>query len=503
MAWYYNLRYWIIFGARETTFMNKLSVLFLLLFFFFTTKSFAQTYSQYNTGTLFDSFENPSQRSFIPDSSRRYASNFFIPNIDGNFFLTGNAQQTIKNRYYNGYYKNDLLKIGPGNNYNNINANANAYILMFKIYTSFNGDAELGFFLQTKANFRGSFTDENIALLNGASDFPNSSYTNVLNSKYRYQLYGQGGLTYREQVTKQFAFGIKLGYVTGIYDATVNIDQSKINFDKAADTAALYLGGTYRKTQSINAIPIFNPGMTASIGTTYKTEDGFIIQANVKDLGFIHWNHLMRIYNFSPSIETTIKGLSTPDRESNVYNAFISEMHHNGTDISYTTPLDGTAELSLSKLYWLGEDNVVSYSPTLIASKELFYNGFTGVLVNPVNYQNYTATVSMSYDNNKLFNLGGQLMIKSPNAEFFVGSDKLLQTGRLVLSDLGSQREINEYGSFTGADIYVGVSFKFGPVIEHPMNASYIPINEDDNKGFLGRLWDKLFNPNAGSIQNN
>jgi hypothetical protein len=30
-------------------------------------------------------------------------------------------------------------------------------------------------------------------------------------------------------------------------------------------------------------------------------------------------------------------------------------------------------------------------------------------------------------------------------------------------------------------------------VIEHPMNASHIPMGEE--KGFLGRLWDKLFKP--------
>jgi len=41
---------------------------------------------------------------------------------------------------------------------------------------------------------------------------------------------------------------------------------------------------------------------------------------------------------------------------------------------------------------------------------------------------------------------------------------------------------------------------KFGPVIEHPMNASVIPLGEE--KGFLGRIWDKLFNPNVGTIQN-
>jgi hypothetical protein len=482
-------------------YMNKILVLFLLLFLTTTTKLIAQTYSQYNTGTLFDSFENPSQKTFTPDSSRKFASNFFIPNFDGNFYLTGNAQQTIKNRYFNGYYKNNLLQIGPGNNYNHVNANYNAYILMLKIFTSLNGNSELGFFLQTKGNARGLITDESIALFNGSQSFPNDSYNNVFNSKYNYQAYGQGGITYREQLSKQFAFGVKLAYVTGLYDTKVDITQSNIQFYKAADSAEMQLGGTYRKTGNVNDNPFLNPGVSLSIGTTYKTDDGYIVQGNVKDLGFIFWNQSTRIYSFRDPFSIT--GLSTPQRESNVYDAFIAAMHNHGKKITYRTPLDGTAELSASKSYWLSDDNTVSYSPTLLASKELFDTGFTGVLINPVNYKNYTATISTAYDDMKLFTVGGQLMIKSPNAEFFVGTDKLLQTGRLVLADMGHQGQIDQVGAFTGADIYIGFSVKFGPVIEHQMNASYIPVNEDDNKGFLSRLWDKIFNPHEGAIQNN
>jgi hypothetical protein len=480
--------------------MKRFLFIFSLLFFTIT-KLIAQTYNQYNTGTLFDSFENPSQKTFTPDSSREYASNFFVPNIDANFYITGDAQQTLKNRYFNGYYKNNLLKIEPGTNYNHINVNANAYILMLKIYGSLNGDSEFGFFVQTKANSKGAITDGAVALFNGSASFPNNSYANIFNSNYNYQAYGQAGFTYREQVTKQFAFGFKLAYVTGLYDTKVQINQSGINFI-GRDTANLHLAGTYRKTANININPFLDPGVSVSIGTTYKTDDGFIIQGNVKDLGFIYWNDLTRIYNFNGS--TTITGLTTPERENNVYHSYIRLMH-NGvrTSITYRTPLDGSAELSASKLFWLGDDNIISYSPTLIASKELFYNGFTGVLVNPINYKNYTATISTSLDDMKLFNIGAQFMIKSPNNEFFIGTDKLLQSGSLAVADLfNSQTQINKTGSFTGADLYVGFSIKFGSVIEHPMNSSNIPMGDDD-KGFLGRLWDKVFHRDAGIIQNN
>src|ERR1700760_2527827 len=87
-------------------------------------KGFSQQFSQYNTGTLYDSFENPSQKSFITDSSRRYASNFFVPNFNANFFLTGDAQSTLVSRAFGGKYDNSALQIGAGKyNYANVSAN--------------------------------------------------------------------------------------------------------------------------------------------------------------------------------------------------------------------------------------------------------------------------------------------------------------------------------------------------------------------------------------------
>src|ERR1700743_1877499 len=117
--------------------MKKYLLIFCLLFA--STKLFAQSFAQYNTGTLFDSFENPAQRSFIPDSSRQFASNFFFPNFNGNFFLTGDAQQTAKQRYFNNQYNNQNLQIGSGKAFNYVNTNANAYLLMLKMFASMNG----------------------------------------------------------------------------------------------------------------------------------------------------------------------------------------------------------------------------------------------------------------------------------------------------------------------------------------------------------------------------
>ncbi|MHB8209692.1 MAG: DUF5723 family protein [Mucilaginibacter sp.] len=454
----------------------------------FSSQLFAQEFSQYNTGTLYDSFENPSQKSFTPDTSRSYAFNFFVPNFDVNFSLTGDAQQALKNRYINNNYNNSALQIGAGNKYNYVNTNANAYSIMFKAFTSFNGDVEVGFFVDTKLDGRGAFTDESIALLNGSANFPNNVYNNIFNSRYSYQLYNEAGATYREQVTKQLAFGIKVGLVSGMSAQNVHINQSNITFDKAADSATLHLQGTEQKA-GFSTLPFSNPGIDVSIGTTYRTHDAFIIQTNLKNLGFIHWNKYAETYDFSG--ETGIDDLTSPQRETNVYDA-VNDKVTGGQVIkgSYNTPLDGRFELSGSKSFLLSDEETdLRYSPTLILSKELFYSGFTTALVSPIQYQKYSFTLVTSYED-KLFKLGTQLMIKSYNGEFFIATSQLPQTIGSVQTALKSQSQVSKMGAFTGTDISIGFSIKFGPVTEHPMNASHIPMGE---KGFLGRLWDKLF----------
>lgn len=477
--------------------MKKLLLLFCFLTI--TSRLFAQQFAQYNTGTLFDSFENPAERSFIPDSSRMFASNFFLPNYSGNVLLTGDAQQTIKTRAFLSEYNNRLLRIGNGTNYNYFNANSNAYALMFKFFASLDGKEEVGFFIQNKASSHGAVTDETVALLNGSAAFPDNSYTNVFNSNIQYQVYNQVGVTYREQVDKHFSLGVKLAYVMGIQYQSININQSAITFDKAADTASLYLKGSHYETDP-KVSPIRNPGASISIGGIYRTNDGFSIQGNIKDLGFIYWTENARSYNFENI--TGIYGLMTSERENNVTNALkIVDTYHPNYN-HFSTPLDGTAELSVSHTYFLGDENTIKYSPVLIASKELFYNGFTGGMVNPVQIKNYTISLTTEYNELRIFEFGGQFMIKGPNSEFFIGSDRLFQSARLVLAATKNQKQIDEVGAFSGGAITIGASFKFGPVIEHPMNASNVPMGDDD-KGFVGRFLQKIFNPNKGAIKAN
>ncbi|MBB6111163.1 hypothetical protein SAMN05421821_110182 [Mucilaginibacter lappiensis] len=482
--------------------MNKNKLLIVFGILFFSLSASAQQFSQYNTGTLYDSFENPSQRSFIPDSSRQYAFNFLIPNFNVNTYLTGNAQRTFKSKLFgsNSQYYTDNLQIGQGK-YNHFNANINAYAIMFKLFSSFNGDVEIGFSAQTKAEARGLFSDESFALLNGTRNFPNDNYTNIFNDNYRYQAYHQISFSYRERVNKKIAVGFKISALLGIEYQEFNINHSQVTFDRTNPnnpSALLGLTGRYYanyipgQRDARDYLPnLRNPGAAISFGLSYITDDRVTIQGNIKDLGFIHWSNRSATYDFNNS--GMINNLGSQHFADTLYNRVrtIMQDNNNKTVKPLTTATNGLAELSATKSYWIGYGNTWKYSPTLIASKALFYPDFKGALVNHFNYRGlFTATLTTSYDDMHFFNIGTQLMIKSPNTEFYIGTERLTNTSKLAAAALHNNSQINQVGNYSGGDFYLGFTLKFGRVIEHPMNASIIPMGE---KGFFGRLFGRLF----------
>jgi len=470
-------------------------ILLIFCFFLLAARGFSQQFSQLNTGTLYDSFENPSQRSFVPDTSKKYAFNFLIPNLNANFTLTGDIQSSLINRAFGGKYNNSDLQIG-NNKFNNININASAYELMFKMFGSVNGDTEMGFFIETKADGRGTFSDESVAVFNGSQAFPNTIYDNAFNDHYSYEVYNSIGLSYREKLTKRLSIGFKLSALLGIDYSKLDIYESHVSFDNVNDAATFSLRGKYYLSNgpgnidSRSFLPTTrSPGAQISIGTSYLTEDNVTIQGNIKDLGFIHWYDKSSVADFDAT--ETATGISTAKREGNIA-AVVREILKNDQEVGgFTTATDGRFELSATKSYWVDNDMSIKYSPTVVVSKELFYNGVTGALVNHFQYENYHASLTASYDNNNLLNVGLQLMIKSYNGEFFIGSDKLMQTVAVA----GASKSYASYtnGSFTGANFFLGFSYKFGPVVEHPMNSSVMNTGE---RGFLGRLYNRLFKTN-------
>ncbi|OOQ59619.1 DUF5723 family protein [Mucilaginibacter pedocola] len=473
--------------------MKRILLVFSLILF--TIHCFGQQYSQYNTGTLYDSFENPSRASFTPDSSRKYAFNFFLPNFSVNSFLTGNSQVPLKSRAFLGYYTMDNLKFGE-NKFNRVNFNANYYAIMFKIFSNLDGNTEMGISAQVKTELRGLFSDESIALFNGPTAFENDHYQNIFNNSAIYQAYHQVSFTYREKINRQLAVGFKLSALMGIRYQKIDIATSALDIDRLNDQAFLTMTGRYKMNYipgsftTHDYLPTFrNPGAAIGLGVSFKTRDAFNLQFNLKDLGFIHWSN--RSYNYNFASMDTIPQFSTGRRENNIYDAAKNVAKTNETRGGFITPTNSRFEASANKTFWLDYGNQFRYSPTLVLSKEVFFDGFTAALVNPITKGNYTLSLTTAYNNYKLLSVGGQFMIKTPNAEFFVGSERIIPTTRLAMASLRNQSQINKNPSYTSADLFLGVAFKFGPLIEHPLNASYVPTEQ--KRGFISRIWRRIF----------
>lgn len=465
--------------------MIKFLLTLFLFFIIFTTN--AQQFSQYNTGTLFDSFENPAQRAFIPDSSRQFASNFFIPNFSSTGSLTGNGQNSIRSLITKGIYNSSNLS-STLQNRNHLNVAVNNYWFMLKMYNRLDGDQEFGISAQTKVEGRGSITDETLLLLDSYKNFDNGSFNNDLfNDQAQVQAYHQLSLTFRQKVSPTVAFGVKLSALLGVYYNKLDIWHSAFFVEKDGTQANLILKGKYQSSYVGNyrkryILGLKNPGAAVSFGFQAQLENGILLQGNIKDLGFIRWNKEAVTFQFNGS-ENVDRIATTSENDSRILTEADSITNHNGSQHAFISPVDGKAEFAVSKKFNVFMPDFY-YTPNLILSKPMFYNGLTAAFVNHFNYKSLWFTALASYNDDRVWNAGTQLMFKSPNAEFFIGTEQLFKSAHFF-------NKSNTVYSSSGINAFIGFSAKFGRLIEHPANASYIPMGEE--RGFFNRMWTRIF----------
>lgn len=475
----------------------------LLLLFILTipASAFAQRYSNYFTGTMFDSFENPSQSVFKIDTTKNMAFNFFVPNFTTNAFLTGDAVRTVKDYMFYSKSTNPNLIIGKGK-INNANIDVNVYIAMFKLFTSLSGREEIGASWQIKTEGNARFTDESIGLFNGATNFTSTSFNNLFNNNYYAQAYHQFSFTYRETLDKHYSLGLKLSALSGIGYNSGNVNSSYVTLNQnitGTTTAIDYLvTGRYRSTFSTNShptrrdvIPNFrNPGASLSLSLEQHNDDGVYLMYNIKDLGFIHWNQFSRINNFNAS--GTVLNINTSKAGQNLTRAAKDVLLNGQINSSFTTVTNGRAEISGTKYFWLDDTKSFKYNPVFVVSKQLFYRGATGVIINNLNYKNYTIGITTSYDDLNQFNLGGQFMIKSKKAEFYIGCEQLLGALELGSANNGNLAAINRNSQHLSGGLFMGFALKFGQEIQSHANADHIPMGYDED-GFIKRTFKSIF----------
>ncbi|MVN91937.1 DUF5723 family protein [Mucilaginibacter aquatilis] len=465
-------------------------VLMLLI----SVSCYAQRFAHYNTGTLYDSFENPSQAAFIPDSSRQFAFNL-LPNFNANLYLKGNAQYTLKSRLFLGKYDNSAFTVGEGK-FNDVTANVNAYIGMLRMFTSMSGKTEVGLSYQIKGNGRGHVTDETIALFNGIDKFnTNQPYFDLFNNRAFYEAFHQFSINYREKVTHNFAVGAKLSLLSGIGYNNLNVTESELNRNPADQNAAtLRLRGTFQSTYVLgqfprrDLLPFFrSPGAAISLGATYAPK-GYIIQANVKDLGAIRWRGGATTYRFNQT--RTIRTTTPAQTELDVEDAITGIFESNPRRGSFTKAIVGRADLSVGKKFMLNES--INYFPTAVISKLINGSGTAAALVNQVNFSNFSTSLSGIYNEDKLFDLGLQLMYKTPNMDIFIGSEQLTRSFNLYSASRENESAVTNPMSHSGANIYFGFSFKFGKLLERWKNDSY--YYDGSEQGPLGCTWKRWNN---------
>ena len=454
----------------------------LLLCLTMISTVFAQQFSLYNSGTLYDGFENPSQKTFQVDTSRRYAFNFFIPTITFNGTFSGPAEPTFKSLIYDEIFNGSELTIGE-NKRNTLTVHTNTYIAMFRILKAVKNNQEIGLSWQVRNDGRVEVTNETFAIFDNYKLFSKNSYQGLFNDQGYNQSYHQFSLTYRQDYKKRLSLGAKVSLLSGISYTAMKVHQSELNIDGVEDNIDVSLQGTLRSSFKFDefekkmAYPYFkNPGLSFSAGAGYKLRGGWFLLGNLKDIGFIKWNKNSFEYNFDTG-QIFIDNASNSSSDNRLADSLDTKISASSVTRSYISAINGKAEVLLNKDFG-------NYQPNLILSKSLFYKVGDIALINNYRFENYVFTVSADYNTNKFFQLGGQIMIKSPNAEFFLGSDQLFKTFEALK---GFNNSTSSYGKgYTGASFYLGFGLKFGPVLEHQANARNI-------SGFTGNSVRGLF----------
>lgn len=465
--------------------MKKLILLALLAPAFSCS---AQQFAIYNTRTLFDSFENPSQKAFIADTSRQYAFNFFIPTASANAVSTGPGQTAIKNLAYLQEFNANGLKIGAAEK-NRIFIHSNIYLGMFKIFKDVKYNRELGFSWQIKSDTHAKVTNGTLGIFTNINTFTDNQYNNIFNNSGSSQNYHQFSFTYREDLNKRTGLGIKLSYLSGIAYNKLEINSSSLNINKAENRYDLSIDGNFKSSYYYDGLGtdiltpgLKNPGFAFTASANYKMKGGWYLLGNLKDVGLIHWSK--ESYYYPLSYHFTIDNASASDTPTRLNRLIGDKLSHNYSQKGFTSLLNSKAEILINK-------DLDIYQPNLLVSAGLFYPGTDIALIHSFRVKKSGFSLVTDYNTNRYWQIGGQYLYKAPNFEFFIGSDQIFKTYYSTKGFITQDADIGKGN--TATSFYLGFSLKFGNPMEHQANASAIPgFGKDaDRPGFFKRLFGK------------
>jgi len=434
---------------------------------------------------MFDAFENPSQKSFTLDSSRRFSSNFFLPYFGVNGTNRGDTEPVLKRIIVDGVNDTRTLPVGNGA-LNYFYENSNVYVLTLRIFQSYKYQKEMGFAWQIRSDAQIDYTNESIAIFDSFKRFPEKTpLPDIFNTKGYQQTYHQFSFTYRENYNKRLAFGIKASLLSGIVYNDLNISDSYLYINPETNYLNIGLTGTYssnfnndNKINRNTIIPTFkNPGLSIGLSTNYTTKKGLFLMANIKDLGFIWWrkNTNSTYVNTVKTIEDIASSQSNTNKE--IRDIFESTEQPD----KFLAATNAKADVYLAKSYGF-------YMPALAISKNLFYKGGDVAFINTFKYNNLSGSVTPLYNLNNIFMVGLQGKYQTPNFEIFMGTDNLISTANTARNIIKNDYTIGS--GPVGSSFYMGVGIKFGNIVNHPQFSDVIPgINDNGGGSFFKDLF--------------
>ena len=465
--------------------------LFILLFCLALAKPSLSQVSLYNSRTLYDSFENPAQKAFYTDSSKQFAFNFFFPTISFSGSASGAAIGTLKGMIFNNLNNSISLPIN-GKDYTYFAANTNVYLLSFKWFKRVKNHQEVGLSWQIRNDSWARVSNPTFSIFDTFNRFSNISYEDIFNNKGYQQTFHQFAFSYRENFTKTVGLGVKLSLLSGIAYSGANITSSDITIDRTNNQYTANFAGTFRSTTIADTavkqavLPTFkNPGIAFTASANFKFKRGWMLLANVKDLGFIHWNkNSTEVYRLNKSFSMAQADASNADKR---LADTISTIFSNSTfqNEGFYSPMNGKLEVLVSK-------NFGAYHPNVLLSKNMWYPGGQATLINNFLIKSHIVSLSPSYNFLNFMSVGGQYLYKTPNFEFFMGSDQLFQTISFAKGAINSDASAVKGSLSTG--FYMGLSAKIGRLMEHPLNTNRIPGIEqpkDNKNSFFRKVFGK------------
>jgi hypothetical protein len=446
----------------------------------------AQQFGLFNTRTMFDGFENPAQKTFQLDYSRKFSSNFFLPNFGSSASNKGN-NDFLRTLINTGKYNASGVPLGT-NHSNVLSINSNIYVATLKIFQSYKYQKEIGLSWQVRTEGRVDYTNETLALLDSYRRFEQSgltSFDEAFNDKGLVQNYHQFSFSYRENYDKKLAFGAKLSLLSGITYNRLNIKESNFTQQGTERDILVRLQGYYKASfltgnelEKKDLVPLFkNPGVSVTLGTTYTAKNGTFIMANLKDLGVIRWGKKSAVANFNRTLF-----IPNPDSLSSkqVENKITDVVLESATRKAFYALTNAKIDFLISKTFDY-------YTPSLILSKNVFYKGGDVALVNKFSLNDFSVSVIPNYNIDGLMLFGAQGMYKTPNFEVYLGSDNLFKSVSQINGALARDAAVGS--GYNSASFYMGIGIKFGRTVEHPQNSSTMPGIDYTESSFFQRLF--------------